>query len=239
MSFLELAPELQLSIISNLSFADKHCLRLASRALNNLLILDLPLEQLRVARQKKTIFVVDGAKAGGLGFEPFIIRNSRKIPRDSAQHEHILVDIYYPPFMQNNDEDDQSIENEWRIYIHMKKLSLDTDNKLSSKSTRLVKSIDYELLRGKLVRASAGLLRTRFNCPECGNSRSVCPGCGGFSMRFSELFCSCGWAMPCPVCIGYGVAYDAKYIQDDEEALDELWKEIDEMLAEDNTGATD
>jgi hypothetical protein len=39
--------------------------------------------------------------------------------------------------------------------------------------------------------------------------------------------------MPCPVCIGYGVASGAKYIQDDEEELDALWKEIDEMLAQD------
>lgn len=43
--------------------------------------------------------------------------------------------------------------------------------------------------------------------------------------------------MPCPVCIGYGVAYSAKAIQDDEAELNEFWKEIDEMLAEDERAA--
>jgi hypothetical protein len=44
--------------------------------------------------------------------------------------------------------------------------------------------------------------------------------------------------MPCPVCIGYRVAENAKYIQDDQEDLDALWKELDEMLAEDKNDAT-
>jgi hypothetical protein len=94
-----------------------------------------------------------------------------------------LLDIYYPKFMQNNDEDDRTEENEWEIHIHMSSLSLSSETTLSEESPRLVKGVDYDALRGKLVSASAGLLRTRFVCPECGNSRSVCPGCGGFSER--------------------------------------------------------
>jgi hypothetical protein len=39
--------------------------------------------------------------------------------------------------------------------------------------------------------------------------------------------------MPCPVCIGYRVASHAKDFQDDQNELDALWKEIDEMLAQD------
>lgn len=39
--------------------------------------------------------------------------------------------------------------------------------------------------------------------------------------------------MPCPVCIGYGVADYAKGIQDDKKKLDKLWKKIDAMLAKD------
>ncbi|KAJ7139840.1 hypothetical protein C8R44DRAFT_765555 [Mycena epipterygia] len=39
--------------------------------------------------------------------------------------------------------------------------------------------------------------------------------------------------MPCPVCIGYEVADEARSTQryDDEEELDALWKKIDKMLA--------
>jgi hypothetical protein len=43
--------------------------------------------------------------------------------------------------------------------------------------------------------------------------------------------------MPCPVCIGFEVAYNAREIQDDQDKLDALWKEINEMLAEDKNGA--
>ncbi|KAJ6519878.1 hypothetical protein C8R45DRAFT_1119293 [Mycena sanguinolenta] len=186
MSLTALAPELQLSVISNLALADKHRLCLTSKDLNNLLSLDLPLEQLEVARRERTIFVVDGAKEGDLGFEPFIVRDFRKITHESTQQGHVKLDIYYPPFMQNNDEGDESLENEWQIHIHMNTLNLDTGAKLSLKTSRLVKSIDYELLRGKLLQACAGLLRTRFICPECRNSRSVCPGCGGFNSVISS-----------------------------------------------------
>ncbi|KAJ6546441.1 hypothetical protein DFH09DRAFT_642744 [Mycena vulgaris] len=136
--------------------------------------------------------------------------------------------------MRNYDEDEDTDDSEWEISIDMDQLSLvDSHKESSSESTRLVKSVDYALLRGKLLKASAALFRARFVCPECGNSREVCPGCGGFSQRFSDLFAGCGWPMSCPVCIGYGVAYDAKCIQDNEEELDALWKEINGMLAKD------
>ncbi|KAJ7211154.1 hypothetical protein GGX14DRAFT_449195 [Mycena pura] len=231
MSLLRLSPELHLSVFCHLSLPEKNCLRLVCHLFNNLLCLDVPLAQLQVAEKKKTIFLVEGAKKGHIGREPFIVRNPRISVADSGD-KHILMDIYYPKFMRNDDEDTPT-DNEWEIHIHMNELSLECENILPSDSTRLVKSISYDSLRGKLLKASAGLFRTRFRCPECSNSRSVCPGCGGFSRRFSDLFCSCGWPMPCPVCIGFGVAYNAKDIQDDDAELNELWKEINEMLAED------
>lgn len=40
--------------------------------------------------------------------------------------------------------------------------------------------------------------------------------------------------MPCPVCIGYEVAYSTKYMHEDEEKFKELWQEIDEMLVEES-----
>ncbi|KAJ7837563.1 hypothetical protein B0H14DRAFT_2791174 [Mycena olivaceomarginata] len=239
MSLLSLSPELHLSVFCHLSLPERIRLRLVCHLFNNLLCLDVPLAQLQVAEKKKTIFLVEGAKKG-LGREPFIVRNPRISVADSGDNvQHILMDIYYPKFMRNDDEDTPT-DKEWEIHIHMNELSFGRESKkniLPSDSTRLVKSISYDLLRGKLLKASAGLLRTRFRCPECRNSRSVCPGCGGFSSRFPDLFCGCGWPMPCPVCIGYGVAYSAKGIQDDDAELNEFWKEIDEMLAEDKRAA--
>ncbi|KAJ7267248.1 hypothetical protein C8J57DRAFT_1469529, partial [Mycena rebaudengoi] len=141
-----------------------------------------------------------------------------------------MLDIYRPKFMRNDNEDRIPEENEWEIHIHMAQLSLSSRTKLSPESPRLTKSVDYALLRGKLIKSSAAHLRSRFVCGECGNGREVCPGCGGFSRRFSDLFTNCGWSMPCPVCIGYGVADHAKYIQDDEKNLNKLWTEINSML---------
>ena len=43
--------------------------------------------------------------------------------------------------------------------------------------------------------------------------------------------------MPCPVCIGYKVACDAKYIQEDDRMLNKLWKKVDGMLAEEKGAA--
>ncbi|KAJ7671686.1 hypothetical protein DFH06DRAFT_1468374 [Mycena polygramma] len=217
---LELSPELHLSIIFHLALEDKARLRLVSKLFNNLLLIDVPLQQLRTAHQKQTIFLVKNAVSGQLGFKPFLITGVRKTSKDEGQR--ILLDIYYPKFMCNNEEEssedeyeDNSSEGDWEIYIDMRKLSLSTENAMSD--ARRVKSVEYDALRGNLVRASASMMRTRFTCPE-----------------FEDLSSGCGWSMPCPVCIGYGVADDARYMQeDDEEGFDALWKEIDAMLAED------
>ncbi|KAJ6598432.1 hypothetical protein DFH09DRAFT_1304217 [Mycena vulgaris] len=240
--FLNLAPELHLSIISHLSHSDKRRLRLVCQIFNNLLIIDVPLKDLRKARKKQTIFLIEDP-IEGLEFDPFIILkivdNSDKSepgpaqsdgspapPPFHCQNQQILLDIYYPKFMRNDEEDDRTEEDEWEMHIHMNELSLNSKKKLTLESTRVVESVPYDSLRGKLIKASAAQLRARFVCPECRNKRESL-------FRFHELFSGCGWPMPCPVCIGYGVAYDAKCIQDDQKELDKLWKEIDGMLAKD------
>ncbi|KAF9066632.1 hypothetical protein BDP27DRAFT_1330277 [Rhodocollybia butyracea] len=246
-SLLTISPELQLTIISHLSLSDKRCLILTCQTFNNLLALELAKEHLEAARDKRTILLIEDAHSKELGSKPFIITDVRKVYRssksssaetaasdtptkstaDSSQNEQkLLVDIYYPRFMRNYSDYDPAIA----IDIAMEQLVLQGDRTPNPESTRLVKSVKYKKLRGGLVKASASFLRRRFVCPECQNSREVCPGCGGFSGRFPELFTNCGWAMPCPVCIGYGVAEYAKFIQDDYEELDALWKEIITML---------
>ncbi|KAJ7656287.1 hypothetical protein DFH06DRAFT_1199142 [Mycena polygramma] len=269
---LDLVPELHLSIISNLRLPDKRRLRLVSRIFNDLLILDVPLEDLRAAKKAKTILLTENAEKG-LGFEPFIILGVRKTRADSDERtppcepsdgtatqtdttERILLDIYYPKFMPHEVDEREEMawdimllgpaalrrrpppkekddEVTWDISIHMSKLRLDCKKNLESNAKRLVKGVDYDLLRGQLVNASAAMLRSRFVCPECKDIRKVCPGCGGFSSRYPDLFTGCGWPMPCPLCIGYGMADYAKDIQDDDKELDKLWKEINEMLEKD------
>ncbi|KAJ7191631.1 hypothetical protein GGX14DRAFT_481176 [Mycena pura] len=249
---LTLSPELHLSIISHLSLSHKRRLRPVCQIFNRLLIFDLPFEQLKAARKENTIFLVENAREGKLGFEPFIIMDVRKVYSDTNKSRsrvsgkpafpkrRLLLDIYYPKFMRNKDENEYEeegrTENDWEIRIEMEQLNLDSSNTLLE-SSYVVESVNYESLRGKLLRASAARLRSRFGCPECDDSRNVCPGCGGFYGRFPDLSCGCGWPMPCPVCIGYEVASEAKDIlihrrdpEDDPTGLEELWVEIIDML---------
>ncbi|KAJ7236167.1 hypothetical protein C8J57DRAFT_1247954 [Mycena rebaudengoi] len=221
---LTVSPELHLSIISRLSLSDKHYLRHVNRKFNNFLMFEVPLEELRAARKENTIFLIENADKEDIGFQPFIIQKT------SVRREKILLDIYHPMFMEKGgsgdddgkkDEEDDEVpnENEWEITIEIDDLYLRSPkDKWSSKPARLIKSVDYELLREKLTEASAALLRARFVCPECGDR------------TYPDLFASCG-SMPCPVCIGSEAAYESKCLEDDEEELEALWEGIDEMLA--------
>ncbi|KAH8431361.1 uncharacterized protein LDX57_009019 [Aspergillus melleus] len=47
-------------------------------------------------------------------------------------------------------------------------------------------------------------------CPYCNDVTFFCPGCGGVSREFPELFGSCAVFLSCPVCIGYAIASDEK-----------------------------
>ncbi|KAK7064182.1 hypothetical protein R3P38DRAFT_3249765 [Favolaschia claudopus] len=255
MSFFALAPELQLSVVSHLPVTEKSILRLVCRRLNDTLLVDVPLEQLRCAQKDQTIFLADGAKLGELGSEPFVITDVRKVLSDGADtekefdsqacagvadNEGIVLDIYYPKFMGYEDDhyrDEECDEEEWEIGIHMKELVLYSKTEVQNPK-RKVEAVSYDLLRGKLLRASAALLRSWFQCPECGNSRSVCPGCGGFRGRYPDLRSECGWSVPCPVCIGYGAACDAINAQEYREEFDELWERIDKMLEEERPAKT-
>ncbi|KAJ7097795.1 hypothetical protein B0H15DRAFT_621450 [Mycena belliarum] len=87
--------------------------------------------------------------------------------------------------------------------------------------------------RAALVRMTGSMLRRYWgrNCPECRGSRSICPGCGGVSVRWVECFASCGYSMPCPSCVGIGWAmrYKSAMRGDEEEYLEEIWTRVDEI----------
>lgn len=47
-------------------------------------------------------------------------------------------------------------------------------------------------------------------CPNCGTAGWFCPGCGGVSVRFPDIFGSCATDQSCPVCLGYEFALEDK-----------------------------
>ncbi|CAI7646361.1 unnamed protein product [Penicillium bialowiezense] len=53
-------------------------------------------------------------------------------------------------------------------------------------------------------------------CPWCWYDTHMCPGCGGVSMLWPELFATCGRDQACPVCMGLAFA------EQDKGYLDEL-----------------
>ncbi|KAF9065369.1 hypothetical protein BDP27DRAFT_1366495 [Rhodocollybia butyracea] len=162
--------ELKLCIISFLRLPDKRRLRLTCQLFNNLLALDVPHEQLRVAQKKQTILLVDGANEGEPGNEPFFAFNVRKVhisgsgsaaavsdtttaalnptsefhPTQESE-KRLLFDVYHPMFMCNERETGKNAA-EWVIHIAMRELELDKGHDINSnfKSRRIVKSVNYE-----------------------------------------------------------------------------------------------
>ncbi|KAJ7460945.1 hypothetical protein B0H11DRAFT_2241921 [Mycena galericulata] len=119
-TFLNLSAELHLLIISYLSVSDKRRLARVCQLFNNLLILDLPLEELRAAQRNQTIFLTKDVEEKDVGFEPFIITNVRKIHNESKAADTsagsgslILLDIYYPKYMRNDEQDHPSEPDEF------------------------------------------------------------------------------------------------------------------------------
>ncbi|KAF5382823.1 hypothetical protein D9757_007340 [Collybiopsis confluens] len=175
-----LPPELQLAIYHNLDIEGKRQLRLVCRAFNNLLALEVVYDELRIALEKQTIFFIKGAsREDEFGYKPFIIKEvSRPSKNDSGETQHLSVDVYWPKFMR----DEEELGDE-RVSIQMEMSELSVTGTLFDEDR--IQAVDYSTtLSGKLEKVSACLLRNRFDCSECNNERSVCPGCGGFSRRY-------------------------------------------------------
>ncbi|KAF9065371.1 hypothetical protein BDP27DRAFT_1424935 [Rhodocollybia butyracea] len=231
--------ELKLCIISFLRLSDKRRLRLTCQLFNNLLALDVPHEQLRVAQKKKTILLVDGANEGEPGNEPFFIFNVQKVHNSSSSsaaavsdtstaalsppsefhptqesEKQLLFDVYHPMFMCNERETGKNVA-EWVIHIAMRELELDKGHDINSnfESRRIVKSVNY-----KSSAKIAGM------CAQ---------GVEGSAPDSIRYFLVVGtYQTPCPVCIGYEMALSAKRLQNRPEDLEKLWDPLYEMLEE-------
>lgn len=73
---------------------------------------------------------------------------------------------------------------------------------------------------------SRDILEYYFNgCPWCGYDTEMCPGCGGVSQNWPEIFATCGRDQACPVFMGLTFA------EEDKECVDALdWMEWDGKL---------
>lgn len=128
--------------------------------------------------------------------------NSATATTSTQDHPTLLLEIYHPPFLRNDEvrfqnpydyinikfEPSRALSEAWVIKISLGDLSL-VKNGISPsqlKSKSKFKSISLtpsSTPLPQLVEVSAALLRRRFTCPECSGAREVCPGCGGFSTR--------------------------------------------------------
>ncbi|CAG8019509.1 unnamed protein product [Penicillium salamii] len=52
-------------------------------------------------------------------------------------------------------------------------------------------------------------------CPWCNDNNWICPGCGGISNLWPDLFASCGRDQACPICMGYAFAEEDKFYLDE------------------------
>ncbi|EIM87333.1 uncharacterized protein STEHIDRAFT_146756 [Stereum hirsutum FP-91666 SS1] len=77
------------------------------------------------------------------------------------------------------------------------------------------------------------VLRGNWVCPGCDGGRQVC---GGMSIRWPNLVTYGGWSMPCPACLGFDLASEAKALwrsygmTDDDQELVELYAQVNAFL---------
>ncbi|ESK85778.1 hypothetical protein Moror_2420 [Moniliophthora roreri MCA 2997] len=227
--FLDFPLELQLKIIySAHSYSDKLSLISTCSKLYNAFYYDIVIELVRRHAGKKAYGFLkkvepEGGKHELDAFRPIVFG-----PTTSKINGKLIVNIVCPNFLVKTDEyqpGDVLVEMD-DVFVHENE-----NKKYIENLEQNAIPLDWEThCRGNLVKMTGHLLRKHNECPECGGSRCICPGCGGVGERWPDLFTSCGWGMPCPCCIGYGTAYDSKYIQDEEEELEALWKKIDEIM---------
>lgn len=78
-------------------------------------------------------------------------------------------------------------------------------------------------------------------CPFCDGAHDICPGCGGISQVYPDIFGGCGVDQSCPACMGLDFAIDDKHrLRYIEQLVSSLYgsvkaggcEEIEGMLAE-------
>jgi ferredoxin-like protein FixX len=83
----------------------------------------------------------------------------------------------------------------------------------TAREAAAIPHVDHTLAAGAQLYhldGQAAIREVQGSCWECGNARWVCPGCGGFSQTFPDLFMGCGVDLACPQCLGWEFAREDK-----------------------------
>ncbi|KAJ7590323.1 hypothetical protein C8J56DRAFT_1048485 [Mycena floridula] len=171
-------------------------------------------------------------------YKPIVIVGLRVEAGEESETEEkdanrIIVSCYLPGFFPSDDSatKDGDIEvNGNRAQVYIDKQSTKAQEKT------IIEFVLKPEMTGKMIKMTGSMLRKYWGrtCPECGGGRSICPGCGGVSQRWQDCFASCGYAMPCPSCIGYGWAMCYKdnmgsITEDHDDVLDDIWRRVNEI----------
>lgn len=121
-------------------------------------------------------------------------------------------DCYYTPFSDTAHYPSPSEAEELRIKIAR-------ENWLTAEemACRVSRQTLQPLHEGEVIHVNpTGLEAMKLywgRCPygNCSN-HMFCPGCGGVSATFPDLFMSCGTLLSCPTCMGYEFAYEDKMV---------------------------
>ncbi|KIY68457.1 hypothetical protein CYLTODRAFT_421577 [Cylindrobasidium torrendii FP15055 ss-10] len=225
---LTLSTEIHLLILAHLTAADKFSFIATCKKLyiEEGLYYEVVQVTINAAAKDSAVFALDvplQTSRRGLidAYRPFIFNR----PVLYAEDRQIFASIIFPTFFGQ--------ENKVKagdIVIHGSELAV---HKPAEAKVR--RGLQYgwdSYFRGHVLKMTPSLLRNTWRCPECDGQRSVCPGCGGFSMRWSSCFASCGWSMPCPCCVGLDNALKAKqmYQCNDDEGLYDLWTTLSTEL---------
>lgn len=151
--------------------------------------------QQKLVKKRQVVAIWDDVQARVVGEEgkekkigklrPMVVVGVR------VEETDIILSVYLPSFFPRNDaatkHGDIMVEGDHAgVYMSRKKADAGPE------AGRQV--LEVVLGRAALVRMTGSMLRRYWgrNCPECRGSRSICPGCGGVSVRWVECFASCG-----------------------------------------------
>lgn len=196
---------------------------------------------------------------------PFVIRRVETSPDTNSITLHIYEPMFFRDNDEVEALDIRTVIEGPMKLVHTDGLgyeSKDWDGDFKYKTAKRFKTVKYDDIVGSgrvLERLTPAVLRENWVCPDCSGRRRVCAGCGGMSMRYElssitrsgfhkadhiywgdsrwrDLFTDCGWPMPCPACLGFDWADEAKALwkwyqrTDDDQELVEFYAKVNAFL---------
>lgn len=196
----DMPPELQLHIFHFLPLSNRKNMALVSHHFDDLLRHSLFLGILRDFRDREVVLCLKDAAESYYVVPrirkdpgPFVIRKFELVLFEDdrgvkGECVHILI---YKPVILRPDESYEALDMTVAC-AKVKIIHVSTDRKAEWKRRdrgrdTMITFKSVEECRKAVIPCSGRIIRQNYECPECGDHRFICPGCGGVSERYAHL----------------------------------------------------